>query len=85
MLRGLAEDDDASVARIRALVAAIGCPTQAPDLGAARWLELMQVDKKAEGGNVRYVVLPALGQAEVRTAPPEPVLEVLRTTVAAAA
>jgi 3-dehydroquinate synthase len=58
---------DRSVAdRIRDLVAAIGCPVQAPDLGAQRWLDLMRVDKKNQGQHIRYVLLPQLGRAQVR-------------------
>lgn len=55
-----------AVDRIRALVQAIGCPIQPPGLGAGRWLDLMRVDKKNEGRQIRYVLLPALGRAEVR-------------------
>lgn len=55
-----------AVERIRALVQAIGCPTLPPGLGAGRWLDLMRVDKKNEGRHIRYVLLPALGRAEVR-------------------
>ena len=55
-----------AVDRIRALVAAIGCPVAPPGLGAGRWLDLMRVDKKNEGRRIRYVLLPALGRAEVR-------------------
>ncbi len=58
--------DRASVGRIRALVQAIGCPVQAPDLGAQRWLALMRVDKKSEGRQIRYVLLPELGRAQVQ-------------------
>jgi 3-dehydroquinate synthase len=58
--------DAAAVDRIRALVSAIGCPVDPPGLGADRWLDLMRVDKKNEGRRIRYVLLPALGQAEVR-------------------
>ncbi len=58
--------DAVAVDRIRALVQAIGCPVQPPGLGAERWLDLMRVDKKNEGRQIRYVLLPALGQAEVR-------------------
>ncbi|KAB0611252.1 3-dehydroquinate synthase [Castellaniella defragrans] len=58
--------DAAAVDRIRALVRAIGCPVDPPGLGAARWLDLMRVDKKNEGRRIRYVLLPALGRAEVR-------------------
>ena len=58
--------DRLSVDRIRALVQAIGCPVDPPALGAGRWLDLMRVDKKNEGRQIRYVLLPALGRAEVR-------------------
>jgi 3-dehydroquinate synthase len=58
--------DRGSVDRIRDLVAAIGCPVRAPDLGADRWLALMRVDKKNEGRQIRYVLLPALGRAQVQ-------------------
>lgn len=58
--------DAGAVDRIRALVRAIGCPVDPPGLGAGRWLDLMRVDKKNEGRRIRYVLLPALGRAEVR-------------------
>ncbi|WP_372685970.1 3-dehydroquinate synthase [Castellaniella sp.] len=58
--------DPAAVARIRALVQAIGCPVQAPDLGVQRWLELMRVDKKTRGRHIHYVLLPRLGAAQVQ-------------------
>jgi len=71
-----------AVRRARALVAAIGCPTAAPDLGGAdRWLELMRVDKKAEAGEIRFVLLPAIGQAVTRAAPDAAVRAVLARTV----
>lgn len=52
--------------RIQALVQAIGCPVQAPALGTSRWLDLMRVDKKSQGGQIRYVLLPALGHARIQ-------------------
>ena len=55
--------------RVRDLVREIGCPTVAPDLGAERWLALMQVDKKTEGGEIRFVLMPRIGQALSRAAP----------------
>lgn len=58
--------DRGSVERIRGLVAAIGCPVRAPDLGEERWLDLMRVDKKTEGRVIRYVLLPELGRARVQ-------------------
>lgn len=67
----------ASVARVRALTSAIGCPVQPPDLGAERWIELMQVDKKTEGGQLRFVLLPEIGQARFEAVPPEALRRVL--------
>ncbi|HUG58444.1 MAG TPA: 3-dehydroquinate synthase [Candidimonas sp.] len=73
----------ASVERVRALAQAIGCPIQPPDLGVERWIELMQVDKKAEGGKLRFVLLPEIGQARFEAAPPDAVRRVLeKTTIA---
>ncbi len=72
--------DRADVARVRALVQAIGCPVVAPDLGADRWLDLMQVDKKTEGGSIRYVLMPRIGEAVMRPAPDDAVRAVLART-----
>lgn len=71
-----------SVDRIRALVEAIGCPVTAPDLGDERWFDLMRVDKKAEAGEIRFVLLPSIGEAVRCAAPDEAVRDVLATTVA---
>ncbi|WP_322999031.1 3-dehydroquinate synthase [Castellaniella sp.] len=69
--------DRAAVDRIRALVQAIGCPVQAPDLGPDRWLDLMRVDKKTEGRHIRYVLLPELGRASVQAVDDDRVRPVL--------
>jgi 3-dehydroquinate synthase len=71
----------ADVGRVKRLVAAIGCPVTAPDLGAERWLELMRVDKKAEAGEIRFVLTPRIGQAITRGAPEDAVRRVLARTV----
>jgi shikimate kinase / 3-dehydroquinate synthase len=60
--------------RISALVRAAGLPVVAPNLGVERWLELMQVDKKNEGGEIKFILLRPLGAAVV-THVPRPVLE----------
>jgi 3-dehydroquinate synthase len=65
------------LARITHLVARAGLPVRAPDLGAERWLELMRVDKKAEGGEIRFIVIEALGRAGLRAAPEALVREVI--------
>ncbi len=75
---GMPETD---IARVRALVRAIGCPDIAPDLGESTWLDLMQGDKKTEGGEIRYVLMPAIGQAVVQAAPLQQVQETLSATV----
>jgi shikimate kinase/3-dehydroquinate synthase len=73
--------DQASVARMRSLVAAAGLPTRAPDLGAARWLELMQVDKKNEGGDIKFILLKPLGSPSITSAPGEQLLATLAACV----
>ena len=72
--------DRGDVERVRALVQAIGCPAVAPDLGADRWLDLMQVDKKTEGGEIRFVLMPRIGQALSRAAPEADVRTALERT-----
>lgn len=52
--------------RVKALVARAGLPVRGPGLGAERYLELMQGDKKAAGGRLRFVLLEALGRATLR-------------------
>jgi 3-dehydroquinate synthase len=63
--------------RIRDLVIQAGLPARAPDLGSARYLELMRVDKKAQGGAIRYVLLKRLGEACVEPVPDDTVRALL--------
>ncbi len=69
--------DTATADRIIALIKRAGLPTRGPDLGADRYIELMQVDKKAEGGEIRFVVIGPLGQAGMRGAPDALVRDVI--------
>ncbi|MGH8767643.1 MAG: 3-dehydroquinate synthase [Burkholderiales bacterium] len=55
----------AEVERVTRLMSRAGLPTEAPDLGEARYLELMGHDKKVEDGKLRLVLLNALGKAFV--------------------
>ncbi|GJI92908.1 MULTISPECIES: bifunctional shikimate kinase/3-dehydroquinate synthase AroKB [Duganella] len=73
--------DAATVARMRALVAAAGLPVKAPDLGAERWLELMEVDKKNEGGAIKFILLKPLGAPSITNAPRELLLATLAACV----
>jgi len=71
--------DTATVERLRALVKAAGLPTVAPDLGVERWIELMEVDKKNEGGAIKFILLKPLGSPSITSVPEE----ALRATLAA--
>jgi 3-dehydroquinate synthase len=55
--------------RVARLVARAGLPVRGPRLGVDRYLELMRLDKKSEGGEIRFVVLDGPGRAAVRSAP----------------
>lgn len=57
--------DAAEVSRIESLMRRAGLPTEAPDLGRDRYLELMGHDKKVENGKLRLVLLASLGKAMV--------------------
>ena len=65
------------VERMQRLIARAGLPVQGPPLGAARYLALMRLDKKAESGEIRFVVIEALGRAAVRGASDEIVARVI--------
>lgn len=73
--------DEAFVARLTLLIHRAGLPTKGPVLdvadNAGRYLELMRVDKKAEAGEIRFVVIDGPGRAAVRTAPDSLVREVI--------
>jgi 3-dehydroquinate synthase len=55
---------------------------RAPRLGVERYLELMRVDKKSEGGEIRFVLIEGLGKAGMRGAPDALVAEVLEANAA---
>jgi 3-dehydroquinate synthase len=64
-------------ARMQRLCERAGLPTRGPALGADRYLELMRVDKKAEAGEIRFVLIDRLGHAVVRPVPDALVRETL--------
>ncbi|HWP17794.1 MAG TPA: 3-dehydroquinate synthase [Burkholderiaceae bacterium] len=72
----------AFVDRMARLVERAGLPVRGPRLGGSRYLELMRVDKKAEAGEIRFVVIESLGRAGMRTAPDELVLQVIEAHTA---
>jgi 3-dehydroquinate synthetase len=61
-MKKLGKDD---VARVRRLIERAGLPVAGPALGPDEMLRLMAVDKKAVGGELRFVLLDAIGRAEL--------------------
>ncbi len=75
---GLLSEVDAS--RLKKIIAALRLPTVPPNLGIDRYMELMSVDKKAEGGEVRYILLDGIGRAKIQTVDDALVIQTLQAT-----
>jgi 3-dehydroquinate synthase len=75
--------DAAFVRRLTDLIRKAGLPVVGPQLdardNAGRYLELMRVDKKAENGEIRFVVIDGPSSASMRSAPDILVREVIDT------
>lgn len=73
--------DSAFVERLKNLIQRAGLPIVGPRLSATdnagRYLELMRIDKKAEAGEIKFVVIDKPGSATVRPAPDALVREVI--------
>ena len=61
--RRLGNLGQADVDRIARLFRRAGLPVLAPNLGEASYMESMGVDKKVEGGKIRFVLFRKLGEA----------------------
>ena len=71
--------------RIEALIERAGLPVRGPaSLTPARYIELMRVDKKALGGDIRFVLLDGESHAIVRAAPEAVVVDVITAFTATA-
>ena len=53
------------VKRMHALLSASSLPLRAPNLGAKKYLDLMQSDKKVENGKIRLVLQQGIGKAVI--------------------
>ena len=73
--------DVAFVERLRALIERAGLPTQGPQLhpsdNAGDYIAHMRLDKKAEAGDIKFVVIDEPGRAAVSGAPDEVVRAVI--------
>ena len=73
--------DMAFIDRLTQLVQRAGLPVKGPVLdaqdNAGRYLELMRIDKKADAGKIRFVLIDPPGSATVRAAPDALVREVI--------
>jgi 3-dehydroquinate synthase len=69
--------------RLTKIIQSMNLPIVPPKFGGKRYLELMQVDKKTESGQIRYVVLEKIGKAQIQGVPDAQVLETLIATGAA--
>ena len=66
---GLMGDDE--VTRIVTLLKRAHLPVVAPDLGVDHYLDLMGLDKKVEGGKIRFILLRAIGSAFITAEVPQ--------------
>ena len=78
--------DAAFVARLKALIARAGLPVRGPVIDAAdnagHYIEHMRLDKKAEAGDIKFVVIDGPGQAVVCGAPDAMVRDVVNACCA---
>ena len=74
---------DAESQRIKALIAALKLPTVPPQFGVTRYMDLMSVDKKAEGGEIRYILLDGIGHSVIKPVDEALVTQTLSATGAA--
>ena len=68
--------------RVRAVVERAGLPVVGPRLGAHRYLELMRLDKKADAGTIRFVVIEKPGRAGLHRVPSDLVTQMLEANTA---
>lgn len=69
--------DEAFVQRLAALIERAGLPVVGPALGPQSYIEHMRLDKKSEGGQIKFVLIEKPGQVIVRAAPDVQVAEVI--------
>ena len=66
--------------RLKRIIESMHLPIVPPKLGTERFMELMQVDKKTEAGQIRYITLGSIGAARIQQVPDATVIETLVAT-----
>jgi 3-dehydroquinate synthase len=79
----LGQIGQADAQRLKRIIASMHLPIAPPKLGSQRFMELMQVDKKTEAGQIRYITLGSIGAARIQQVPDATVIETLVATGAA--
>ncbi|ABB74010.1 3-dehydroquinate synthase [Nitrosospira multiformis ATCC 25196] len=69
---GMIGEED--VDRVRNLYVKTGLPVIAPNLGPEKYLHLMGLDKKVQGGKMRFILLENIGRATVHADVPAAIL-----------
>jgi 3-dehydroquinate synthase len=73
--------DETSRKRLVHLIESAKLPVKAPALGAERYIDLMKVDKKAEAGEIKFILLERFGQTQITGATDEAVRATLAASV----
>jgi 3-dehydroquinate synthase len=79
----LGQIGQADAQRLKRIIASMHLPIAPPKLGSQRFMELMQVDKKTEAGQIRYITLGSIGAARIQQVPDATVIATLVATGAA--
>lgn len=72
---------ESEVTRIRNLVQAAELPVTPPKLGIQKMLDLMQLDKKNDAGQIKFILLDGIGKTVIRTVPEDVLLQTLQACV----
>ena len=81
--RELGYISDKDVLRLKNVIESLHLPIHPPKWDVQRYLDLMAHDKKAEGGQIKYVVLTKLGQAKTERVDDAVVAHILELSGAA--
>ncbi|AFZ83306.1 3-dehydroquinate synthase [Candidatus Kinetoplastibacterium blastocrithidii (ex Strigomonas culicis)] len=74
---------ESDISRIRNMVKSIGCPSNAPNFGFDRWIELMLLDKKNDSGEIRFVLMKNIGEAVIQNVSHNAIKHVITKTATA--